>query len=109
MLHQNMSFIEITVDGNRDKIWASAERFKQQFLNNKLQLKYYEKANWLVKYAIRYEIANSMCQSPNLTREQIDFLKTRCDFIECKKCKTYKMKLKHCLKCKATKMTPTMT
>jgi len=101
-----MSLIEITANGNgngnRDKILLSAEKFKNNFINNKIALKYYIKTNWLVQHAIRNELSLIICQMSNLTREQINFLHF-CDFIECKKCKTYKTKNTHCKKCKVIK------
>ncbi len=99
-----MSFIEITTNnGNRDKIFSSVEKFKNNFINNKIALKYYIKTNWLVKHAIRNELSHIVCQIHNLTRDQLDFLKNQCDFIECTKCKTYKTKNTHCKRCKVLK------
>ena len=99
-----MSLIEITTNnGDRDKIFSSVEKFKNNFINNKIALKYYIKTNWLVKHAIRNELSFIICQIPNPTREQLEFLKNECGFIECIKCKTYKTKNTHCKKCKVIK------
>ena len=65
-----MSLIEITTNnGDRDKIFSSVKKFKNNFINNKIALKYYIKTNWLVKHAIRNELSFIICQIPNPTIE----------------------------------------
>jgi hypothetical protein len=92
-----------TNNENRNKIFSSVEKFKNNFINNKISSKYYTNTNWLVKLAIRNELSDIVCRISELTEEQIEFLKNQCNFIQCKNCKIYKQKNLHCIKCKIIK------